>query len=291
MMNSPSQFSKKYCNGSNFSAIEAMKKKRKRVTFSTQTNVKEIGNCKSNGAHPSNDSNRTVHSTKLSERWYSPSELECMRNDVKIQAMIHRKFLNKDALFDPDEMSSLVKPFQNSGVEQKMTALCQSSSTFRGLESRIFSEKQRNRLIATSTVLEYQRRTVEILKTAKQERISDIDVKDMKRSFANRLGNICEHLSKWSLDEAHAIARYDANGVYNPTNAHNLLSNQIKTMSINGTQSSQTNSTNLSTNIRHLNSRKRSSEREILTPIKRPRSVSPCTTSHNACHRISEKNT
>ncbi len=243
MMNSPSRFSKKYCNGSNFSAIEAMKKKRKRVTFSTQTNVKEIGNCKSNGAHPSNDSNRTVHSTKLSERWYSPSELEFMRNDVKIQAMIHRKFLNKDALFDPDEMSSLVKPFQNSGVEQKMTALCQSSSTFRGLESRIFSEKQRNRLIATSTVLEYQRRTVEILKTAKQERISDIDVNDMKRAFANRLGNICEHLSKWSLDEAHAIARYDANGVYNSTNAHNLLSNQIKTMSINGTQSSQTNST------------------------------------------------
>ena len=267
-------------NKSNFSIIESMKKKRRRVTFSSENNVREIGN--RTNSITTGDYTTTASNT-TNECWYSPSELEAMRNDVKIQARIHRKFLNKDC-FNAAQMSSLVMPFCNSGVENRMAALCKSSSSFRGLEPRIFVEKQRNRIIATSTVLEYQRRTGEIIIAAKEECVADVDFEAMKKGFANRLGTICKQLSKWSTDEAQAIASYDANGIYNST-AHSVMK-QAEMMTIetkpvrlemHSMKEQETSMKNTNAEIASM-ARKRSStikQMEIPTVTKRSRTVSP----------------
>jgi hypothetical protein len=156
--------------------------------------------------------------------WYSSSELDLMRKDVKIQAKIYRSAISKSGGHASSSMSSLVMPFANSGVENKMRILSYSNSrdnshsgssdaaTFRGLEPRVFIERQRNRIIATKTTLEYQRRTQELLKIAESEHHPDIQA--MKSGFANRLGTICSQLSTWAKDEARVMARYDAIGVY-----------------------------------------------------------------------------
>lgn len=156
--------------------------------------------------------------------WYSQGELDYMRKAVKVQAKHYKEALGSIALKtsgNSTKMSSLVMPFKNSGVEKKTQVLCNSeslsgsNSTFRGLEHRIFIERQRNRIIASKTVLEYQRRTQEVLVQASQTKgLPEEKVDAMKGSFSERLGEICSQLSAWSRDEAISTAKYDATSVY-----------------------------------------------------------------------------
>lgn len=185
-----------------------IKKRRRRVTFCTQELI-------------SVQESTGVTKEDRANSWYSPEELESMRNYVKDQAKKFRNAIGKSKdLSKSKNMSSLVMPFHNSGVERKMRVLCKSSrrkcGEFRGLEPKIFVERQRNRVIATKTIMEYQRRTEELLKIAQSEHHSNVDLKVMREGFANRLGSICAKLSSWSKAEALAIARYDETGVYGP---------------------------------------------------------------------------
>lgn len=277
-MDTTYNFSASYRNKSNFSKIESIKKKRRRVTFSLENNnVKEIGK-----SLRGSDCGSITASNATNVCWYSRSELDEMRKDVKIQAKVYIKSLNKECNDSNHHMSSLVMPFHNSGVDNKMISLCNSSSSFRGLEPKIFAEKQRNRIIATSTVLEYQRRTDEILKAAEKECVADTDIEEMKKGFANRLGIICTQLSKWSKDEARAIATYDASGIYKfPTNNLTLTTNDdINNMPTAGSNPPKFEQNNAEKNQKAALSsifRKRPSAQKIIkvSVVKRPRTVSP----------------
>ncbi len=170
-----------------------------------------------------------------------------MRKHVKVQSKIYRSAMNKSSP-EASLMSSLVLPFQGCTVEKKMKLLtmsCASTasssphSTFRGLESHIFLEKQRNRIIAMKTTLEYQRRAQELLKVAETQ--NHPDIKRMKACFSDRLAIVCNQLSNWSTYEALAIANFDANGVYEspPKHVYSFLAGEEKL--INFTQLSSFN--------------------------------------------------
>lgn len=225
---------------------------KKRVRF-TQANVKEIGRY-------SSEDNASC--------WYTKRDLQKMRDDVKIQAKSYRKCLNID-LLNNVHMSSLVMPYRNSGIDNNMRVLCKSHTSFRGLESRIFSEKKRNITIATRTVLEFQRRTEEILKTAN---IPDTDVEAMKRSFRNRLSTICSQLSKWSRDEAYATARYDESGIYSSSSSIRV---DMTSIEIRKRKKSMKREGNNGTIASKHNSKKRRSRSTTSGTSQLPRSVSP----------------
>jgi hypothetical protein len=168
--------------------------------------------------------------------WYSQGELDFMRKAVKGQAKHYKVALGSIKLktsVNSTNMSSLVMPFKNSGVEMKTQVLCisesfsGSNSTFRGLEPRIFIERQRNRMIASKTVLEYQRRTLDLLQVAQRKGFPKEKVEAMKEAFSVRLGEICSQLSAWSRDEALSTAMYDATGDYGRFVCEKALDNNL----------------------------------------------------------------
>ena len=194
----------------------------KRVTFCQDVTVGEAADCTN---HDSDRSNSNVNS------WYSLSELEDFKNRTKEQARKYRSLSTK-AVSSSATMSSLVLPFRNCGVYKKMKYLVKVQSIlneknkssvqnqdntkheFRGLENRIFVEKQRNRTIAMNTVMEYQRRTQALIEDAAKNNTPEEHMTVMKRQFAERLATICRQLSQWSKDEALAAAHFDAEGTY-----------------------------------------------------------------------------
>lgn len=174
--------------------------------------------------------------------WYSPDELDQMRNDVKIQSKLLRTSLNayittyghynatattansstrNDNIQNvPKPLeSSLFLPFENSNVEKKMQILryelpfrCNSSSstTSRGLEPRIFIEKQMNRITVTRSVFEFQQRVQGLITFAKTNGRSEDAIKRMKEKYSERLGIMCAEISSWARHEALNSAGYDA---------------------------------------------------------------------------------
>jgi hypothetical protein len=155
-----------------------------------------------------------------------------MRSAVKIQAKQYRVAFGKitpKATSDGTNMSSLVMPFENSGVDKKMRVLhnCGPNASFRGLEPRIFVERQRNRIIAYKTVLEYQRRTLALITAAQSEGHVEGKIEAMREGFAVRLGDICSQLSAWSRDEAISSAQHDATGVYGRYNIEKMTENYL----------------------------------------------------------------
>ena len=196
---------------SNSSPIRAKvpKKRSRKVTFASQS-WNSVVHVECSKEHRSN-------------AWYSKGYLDRMRAAVKLQAKDYMVALEKTTLIsscDSTNMSSLVMPFENSGVEKKMRVLRDLdllsgvNTSWRGLEPRIFIERQRNRIIALKTVLEYQRRTQALIKVAQSQGHTEGQIKAMREGFADRLGDISSHLSAWSRDEAISSAQYDAARVY-----------------------------------------------------------------------------
>uniref|UniRef100_A0A7S3PYU8 Uncharacterized protein n=1 Tax=Chaetoceros debilis TaxID=122233 RepID=A0A7S3PYU8_9STRA len=181
------------------------KRRRRKVTFSDEVVV----------------SIKEIKYRDRMEAWYTKEELEMIREGVKVQSKIYRTAV-KNSTSDLSSQSSLVLPFLGCAVEENMKLLTKSTdhsssleSTFRGLESRIFIEMQRNRIIAMKTILEYQRRSRELLQVAKEsQNMSCLEMGKMKESFTERLACISRQLSLWSTQAALAIARYDASGVF-----------------------------------------------------------------------------
>ncbi|GFH55927.1 predicted protein [Chaetoceros tenuissimus] len=180
-------------------------------------------------ASSKDNSSFLVHSTQedRDNAWYSKEDLTMMRMEVKEQAKLYKIALEKrretsHASTERDDMSSLVMPFCNSEVDRKLHDLCTSLSSsdeytelsFRGLEPRIFIEMQRNRTIAIKTVLEYQRRTQDLLTTARTQHHTVEKIQELKEVFSQRLGRICSELSMWARHEALSIASYDETGNY-----------------------------------------------------------------------------
>ncbi len=159
------------------------------------------------------------------DTWYSLSELDDIKESVKEEAKKYR-ILSSKAISSSPTQSSLVLPFRNCGVYKKMKYLVKVQQIlnddaarknvpeFRGLEGRIFVERQRNKTMAMTTVLEYQRRTQILIDEARKNNKSEADITTMKEQFATRLSTICSQLSQWAIDEALAAARYDAEGVF-----------------------------------------------------------------------------
>lgn len=181
-------------------------------------------------ASSKDNSSFLVHSTQedRDNAWYSKEDLSMMRNEVKEQAKLYKIALekrraNSHESTERDDMSSLVMPFCNSEVDRRLHDLCTSLSssdedtelTFRGLEPRIFIEMQRNRTIAIKTVLEYQRRTQDLLITARTEKNhTEEKMQELREVFSQRLGRICAEISMWAKHEALSIASYDETGNY-----------------------------------------------------------------------------
>mmetsp|Transcript_13596 Transcript_13596/g.17168 ORF Transcript_13596/g.17168 Transcript_13596/m.17168 type:complete len:307 (-) Transcript_13596:92-1012(-) len=205
--------------------------KKRKVSFCSQviivdSVIEDLQGIKSNQEIQSTDSGSYAYDT-----WYSLSELEEMKETVKEEAKKYR-VLSSKAISSSPTQSSLVLPFRNCGVYKKMKYLVKvqeilnddsdsSSSTstknipeFRGLEGRIFIERQRNKAMAMNTVMEYQRRTQILIDEARKNKKSESEIRLMKEQFATRLSTICSQLSQWSLDEALAAARYDAEGIF-----------------------------------------------------------------------------
>lgn len=163
--------------------------------------------------------------------WYSLSELEDIKESVKEEAKKYRTLSSKAISSSPTQ-SSLVLPFRNCGVYKKMKYLVKVQEIldddsdpsslkpkthipeFRGLEGRIFVERQRNKAMAMNTVMEYQRRTHILIDEARKNQRSESEIRSMKEQFAKRLSTICNQLSQWALDESLAAARYDAEGIF-----------------------------------------------------------------------------
>jgi hypothetical protein len=204
---------------------ETKNRRKRRVTFSSEVTTRVAP------AVIETDENSDNRHT---ESWYNLSELETIKRSIKEQAQKYH-ILSSKAVSSTATMSSLVLPFRNCGVYKKMKYLvkvqsmlndddddssksCHSSSKFtpefRGLENRIFAERQRNKAIATKTIMEYQRRAEMLVDQAIQEQRPETEITLMKEQFADRLSTICSQLSQWAKDEALAIARFDAEGVY-----------------------------------------------------------------------------
>jgi hypothetical protein len=198
-------------------------------TTSFDTIHKDLGECKDDSQ---------PNATLL---WYSADELDQMRNDVKIQskslrtslnayistnghynatATTHSSIRNNNIPNVPKPLeSSLFLPFENSNVEKKMRILryelplhCNSSSstTSRGLEPRIFIEKQMNRITVTRSVFEFQQRVQGLITFAKSNGRSEDAIKRMKEKYSERLGIMCAEISSWARHEALNSAGYDA---------------------------------------------------------------------------------
>lgn len=188
-------------------------RRKRNVTFCSEVKVNSANYCTSD------------------ETWYDPAELEQIKDCTKVEAKRFRSLTSR-AVSASATMSSLVLPYRNCGVYKKMKYLVKAQSIindeysdpscsetkfhpqFRGLESRIFTERQRNKTIAMNAVLEYQRRAQLLVDAAKVENKSELEIRKMKRQFAERLSTICSQLSQWSKDEALAAAHFDAEGVY-----------------------------------------------------------------------------
>lgn len=253
-------------------------KKRRRVTFSSGGEVVI--------------SSKTPTIEDLDNAWYKPKDLDVMRKDVKAQAKRYRNVLAKTVSSSSvsTNMSSLVLPFANSALDKKMVILSgiRSSSstgkskfdtTFRGLEQRMFPERQRNRIIAIKTTLEYQRRTQELLSIARVNKEPDIDA--MKEGFTQHLGVICSQLSMWAKDGARAVAKYDAGGKYEVSSsiAHNGPWQRKK-------QSQVPLSTNKNVDISMPSLRVRPSNIPVISP---PMSSSPSSSVTSKCNALKRK--
>jgi hypothetical protein len=113
--------------------------------------------------------------------------------------------------------SSLFFPFENSNVEKKMQILryelplhCSSSTTSRGLEPRIFIEKQINRATVIKSVFQFQHRVQALITFAQSNGRSEDAIKKMKEKYSERLGIMCAEISSWARHEALSSAGYDA---------------------------------------------------------------------------------
>eukprot|EP00557_Chaetoceros_sp_GSL56_P002605 CAMPEP_0176495628 /NCGR_PEP_ID=MMETSP0200_2-20121128/10762_1 /TAXON_ID=947934 /ORGANISM="Chaetoceros sp., Strain GSL56" /LENGTH=345 /DNA_ID=CAMNT_0017893527 /DNA_START=67 /DNA_END=1104 /DNA_ORIENTATION=+ len=172
--------------------------------------------------------------------WYSADELDQMRNDVKKQSKIFRTSLHSYVSTNHQRLKttttatntssncqedatpsslgpSLFFPFENSHVEKKMQILryelpsnCTSSTTFRGLEPRIFIEKQVNRVTVIKSVFQFQHRVQTLLNFAQSNGRSEDVIKRMKDKYSERLGIMCAEISSWARHEALSSAGYDA---------------------------------------------------------------------------------
>jgi hypothetical protein len=214
-------------------ALDEVKSRRKRrVRFSSDIITGPSTEYENNISKNSNELN--------AESWYTSSELGTIKRSAKEQAQKYH-ILSSKAVSSTATMSSLVLPFRNCGVYKKMKYLvkvqsmlndddsdgdsCRSSKKkspeFRGLENRIFVERQRNKTIATNTIMEYQRRAQILVDEAIENQRSKAEIVEMKEQFASRLSTICSQLSQWAKDDALAIARFDAEGVYGVPDNYN----------------------------------------------------------------------
>jgi hypothetical protein len=216
--------------------------RRRSVTFSSKVSF---------SSEPEVIAGSPIHSSKhfnekydhdFHESWLNICELEQIKDSIKEQAKKYR-ILSSKAISSSARMSSLVFPFRNCGVYKKMKylikvqnildedeTLCGRSSNgklskkfrpeFRGLENRIFVERQRNRSIAMNTILEFQRRTKSMIEEAERNNKSESEISLMRDQYATRLSTICSQLSQWSKDEALALARLDAEGVFGVPEKH-----------------------------------------------------------------------
>jgi len=241
------------------STTQSMKqiRRRRKVSFSSKVIIVE------NEDH--NSSTVLQHSQNASSdnsTWYSLSELEDIKESVKEEAKKYR-ILSSKAVSSQPTQSSLVLPFRNCGVYKKMKYLVKvqqildddsshSSSKknipeFRGLEGRIFVERQRNKSMAMTTVMEYQRRTEILIDEARKNHKSESDIELMKQTFATRLSTICVQLSQWALDEALSAARYDAEGIFALPSKRSDDENEMMKLVKKRSKWSETNSRSIST--------------------------------------------
>ncbi len=211
--------------------------KRRKVTFSPDMNTLDFAE-NSNGDFDSVPPPAPLEThTDHYDSWYTPENLEEFKNNIKEQAKRYRALSNK-AISSTATESSLVLPFHNCGLYKKMkyivkvqnklskaaaeiTKLSSKESSFRksfpefrGLEHRIFFERQRNKTIATKAVLEFQRRCELMLEEARENQRTENEISDMKRQFAEQMSTMYSQLSQWAKDEALTAGNYDASGVY-----------------------------------------------------------------------------
>lgn len=166
-----------------------------------------------------------------SNSWYSQSELKAFRTNAEDEAKKYR-LLSTKAVPSSIHTSSLVLPFRNCGLYNKMKYLVQVQSIvnkyyvdlpsevkqlpeFRGIEGAIFPERQRNKTIARHAVLEFQRRANKLILEAQEVHRTNEEIAMMKQDFVHQLANLNRKLSEWSRNEALASANFDATGVYN----------------------------------------------------------------------------
>lgn len=232
---------KQYKSSRSMKRSESKSCRKRRITFSAEV-VSGIATNKINFRQSCNDAN--------TKSWYNLSELESIKRSIKEQAKKFR-ILSSKAVSSTATMSSLVLPFRNCGVYKKMKYLVKVQNIlnddnwnndgespsnypssdkftpdFRGLENRIFVERQRNKAIAMKTIMEYQRRTQMLIEEAEKDNRSDSDIALMREQFATRLSEICSQLSQWAKDEALAVARFDEEGVYGETNRQHKVNEQ-----------------------------------------------------------------
>jgi hypothetical protein len=86
--------------------------------------------------------------------------------------------------------------------------------TFRGLEPRIFIEKQRNRFIAFKSVFEFQHRAQKLIKNAQSKGLPDAEIKKLRDKYNEHLAIMCAEISTWACHEALSSAGYDAKCAY-----------------------------------------------------------------------------
>lgn len=224
--------------------------KRRRVSFSTDI-VDDVADCSRETESSTTTCLEQQHIPVPSDTWYSPEALDELKNNIKEQAKRYRLLSNK-AVSSAATESSLVLPFRNCGLYKKMKYIVwvqkrisskdplsnNNDSTgktppgksshecqFRGLEHRIFFERQRNKTIAMNTVLEFQKNCDLAIKEAEINQLSALEIQKMKDQHAQRLSTIYAQLSQWAKDEAIAAAHYDACGVY--TIPSNSCSNEV----------------------------------------------------------------
>lgn len=181
-------------------------KKIRRVTFSSHNDVKEV--VKNSIEEKSNC-------------WYSAMDLANMRADVRTEATAFIKAFEIYGLDSITECSLLI-PFRNSDVDRRIRILSRSQSCFRGLESFIFPEICRNRMMHVRSILNYHNRGAELIKMARLRGIPAVDIAIMKDNLRIRASIMCTNLSKWSMDKAQALAKYDATSTYSSSRRRSI---------------------------------------------------------------------
>ena len=161
--------------------------------------------------------------------WYTQQELEVFKHQARLETKKFRHSCHpEEAIHKCGKMrvASLLEPWSNSSVEMKTILLSEldnyrlSSSdiispnkrdtltTSRGLESRIFYQHQRNKLLAIREILKYHKKSLALIQEVSKT-MDPEQVMRLRKISAYKLACLSSKCSSWARQMSLKMAQLD----------------------------------------------------------------------------------